>query len=246
MNRLKDQVVIVTGAATGIGHAIAAACIAEGANVLLVDLHPGIIEIGKALGGVGLQLDVTESAAAETAIDLACSQWGRLTGLVNNAARVDEADILETSEALWQTTIALNLHAPFVWNQAAIRTMLPYGSGSIVNVSSIEGSMVRPRHFSYVISKSGLDSMTRSIAADFGRRGIRCNTLSPGSIRTEMFKTYVGAHPGLEQHLLNLNYAGRLGTPEEVALAAVFLLSNETPFLNGHNMIIDGARTVVT
>lgn len=142
--------------------------------------------------------------------------------------------------------MALNLQAPFVWNRMAIGSMLGTGGGSIVNVSSIEGSQVRPRHFPYVISKSGLDSMTRAIAADYGRRGIRCNTLSPGSIRTEMFDSYVAAYPGLEQHLTGLNYAGRLGTAEEVAMAAVYLLSDETPFLNGHNMIIDGARTVVT
>jgi NAD(P)-dependent dehydrogenase (short-subunit alcohol dehydrogenase family) len=88
--------------------------------------------------------------------------------------------------------------------------------------------------------------MTRAIAVDFGRRGIRCNTISPGSIRTPMFDTYVSAYPGLEQHLLNLNYSGRLGTAEEIGLATVYLLSDETRFLNGHDLVIDGARTVAT
>lgn len=246
MGRLDGKSVIVTGAARGIGRGIAGACRDEGAAVLMVDTDPAVEAAADAIGGVALVGDVAERATAAAAVDLALSRWRRISGLVNNAARVDEADILETSEALWDDTMMLNLRAPYLCSRTVLPAMLAAGGGSIVNISSIEASQVRPRHFPYVVSKSGLNSMTRAIATDFGRRGIRCNTISPGSVKTEMFATYTAQYPGLEEHLLELNYAGRLGTSEEIGQAAVYLLSDETPFLNGHDLVIDGARTVAT
>lgn len=246
MKRLDGKTIIVTGAARGIGRGIAEACAAEDARLLLVDQHEEVEDVARAIDASWQVLDVAEPDSAERAVGRALEIWGRLDGLVNNAARVDEADILETTPELWDATMNLNLRAPYLWCQAAIRPMLAQGAGSIVNISSIEASQVRPRHFPYVISKSGLNSMTRAIATDFGRRGIRCNTISPGSVKTEMFVTYTAQYPGLEQHLVGLNYAGRLGTPEEIGQAAVYLLSDETCFLNGHDLVIDGARTVAT
>lgn len=246
MDRLKGKSVIVTGAARGIGKGVAQACIREGANVLLVDIDPEVSAVAAELGGAGLVSDVASDQSADQAVAFVQERWGRIDGLVNNAARVDEADIMETTAELWDQTMTLNLRAPYLWCRAAIKPMLAAGGGSIVNISSIEASRVRPRHFPYVISKSGLNSMTRAIATDFGRQGIRCNTISPGSVKTEMFVTYTSQYPGLEEHLLGLNYAGRLGNPEEIGQATVYLLSDETPFLNGHDMVIDGARTVAT
>ncbi len=246
MDRLKDKVIIVTGAAQGIGLGIAKACSAEGAGVVLVDSNPKVKAAAEAINGIPLVLDITDPGSEELAIKSAHRHFGRLTGLVNNAGRVDEADILETSDELWQQTMALNLDAPFRWSKAAIETMLETGGGSIVNISSIEATRVRPRHFPYVISKAGLSCFTRAVAVDFGRRGIRCNTISPGSVDTEMYKTYTAQYPGLKEHLVGLNFAGRLGTTDEIGAAAVYLLSDETLFLNGHELIIDGARTVAT
>lgn len=246
MGRLDGKSVIVTGAARGIGRGIAGACCDEGAAVLMVDTDPAVEAAADAIGCVTLVGDVAERATATAAVDLALSRWRRISGLVNNAARVDEADILETSEALWDDTMMLNLRAPYLWSRMVLPAMLAAGGGSIINISSIEASQVRPRHFPYVVSKSGLNSMTRAIATDFGRRGIRCNTISPGSVKIEMFANYRAQYPGLEENLLSLNYSGRLGTPEEIGQAAVYLLSDETPFLNGHDLVIDGARTVAT
>jgi NAD(P)-dependent dehydrogenase (short-subunit alcohol dehydrogenase family) len=246
MQRLDGKAIIVTGAARGIGRGIAAACLAEQAKVLLVDIDPAVSGVAELLGAEALVVDITEADAASQAMALVRDRFGRLDGLVNNAGRVDEADILETSDSLWDDTLALNLAAPFQWSRAAIPVMLEGGGGSIVNISSIEAMHVRPRHFPYVVSKSGLNCMTRAIAVDFGRQGIRCNTISPGSVRTEMFETYVAQYPGLEDKLLSLNYAGRLGTPDEIGQAAVYLLSDETRFLSGHDLVVDGARTVAT
>lgn len=246
MDRLQDKVIIVTGAAQGIGLGIAKACSSEGAGVVLVDINPKVKEAAEAINGVALVLDITEPGSAELAIKSAHRHFGRLTGLVNNAGRVDEADILETSDELWAQTMALNLEAPFQWSRAAIATMLETGGGSIVNISSIEATRVRPRHFPYVVSKAALSCFTRAVAVDYGRRGIRCNTISPGSVDTEMYETYTAQYPGLKEHLVGLNFAGRLGTTAEIGAAAVYLLSDETLFLNGHELIIDGARTVAT
>lgn len=246
MSRLAHKVIIVTGAAQGIGLGIAAACRHQGANVLMVDIDSAVRQAADQLGARHLVTDVTAPGSAGEACDLARSEFGGVTGLVNNAGRVDEADILETSDELWRQTMALNLDAPFAWSQAAIPLMLEVGGGSIVNISTIEATHVRPRHFPYVVSKSGLNCLSRAIAVDFGRRGIRCNTLSPGSIDTPMYDRYTALYPGLREHLIGLNFAGRLGTVEEIGAAAVYLLSDETRFLNGHELVIDGARTVAT
>lgn len=246
MERLANKVVIVTGAAQGIGRGIAQACRDAGAELLLVDINPAVEAAAADLGAAAVVLDVAAAGSAERALNMAKQQFGRIDGLVNNAGRVDEADILETSDALWQQTMAVNLEAPFRWCRALIPAMLEAGAGAIVNVSTIEATRVRPRHFPYVISKSGLNSLTRAVAVDFGRRGIRCNTLSPGSVDTEMYERYTAQYPGLREHLVGLNFAGRLGTVEEIGAAAVYLLSDDTPFLNGQELIIDGARTAAT
>ncbi|MEA3300937.1 MAG: SDR family oxidoreductase [Pseudomonadota bacterium] len=246
MSRLSDKAIIVTGAAAGIGLGIAAACRHQGAAVVMVDKDPAVEDAARDIGAIPLVADVTAPDSAQRAMDAALRHFGRLDGLVNNAGRVDEADILETSADLWRETMALNLDAPYLWSQAAIPLMLKAGGGAIVNISTIEATHVRPRHFPYVVSKSGLNCLTRAIAVDFGRRGIRCNTLSPGSIDTPMYDRYTALYPGLREHLIGLNYAGRLGTVEEIGAAAVYLLSDETPFLNGHELVIDGARTVAT
>lgn len=246
MNSLDGKVIVITGAGQGIGEGIAAACAEQGAQLALVDIRPTVEEVALKLGAQAIIADITAADAPESIVKQVCSRFGRIDGLVNNAGRVDEADLLETDEALWAATMALNIDAPFRLCRAVVPSMLDRGSGAILNISSIEATHVRPRHFPYVISKAALNSLTRAIAVDFGRRGIRCNTLSPGSIRTPMFDEYVAAYPGLEQHLLGLNYAGRLGMPSEIGNAAAFLLSDAVPFLNGQELIVDGARTAAT
>jgi NAD(P)-dependent dehydrogenase (short-subunit alcohol dehydrogenase family) len=135
------------------------------------------------------------------------------------------------------------MEVPFTWCKAALPVLLEKGDGSIVNISSTEGIVARPNHFSYVTSKAGLGGLTRSIAIDFGRRGIRCNSVSPGSIDSERFREYVEGRPELEAELISYNYRGRIGRPREVAACCVYLLSDDSGFVTGADYIIDGGRT---
>ncbi len=154
-----------------------------------------------------------------------------------------EGDLLGTDMDNWQRTMQLNVEVPFLWCKAAVPAMLAGNGGSIVNVSSTEGIVARPNHFSYVISKAALAGLSRSIAIDFGRRDVRCNSVSPGSIESERFREYVKDFPGLEEELISYNYRGRLGRPEEVAACCVYLLSDDSGFVNGADYVIDGGRT---
>jgi 2-keto-3-deoxy-L-fuconate dehydrogenase len=243
MDRLTDKIFIVTGVARGIGKAIAEACAAEGAHLVLVDTNPAVREVVAGNGATALVGDITDPALAERAVHQAIERFGRLDGLVNNVALVEEGDILDTTPEVWSRTFAINVEAPFRWIQAAIPAMLEGGGGSVVNISSTEGIVARPDHCAYVTSKSALTGLTRSVAIDFGRRGIRCNSISPGSIESERFREYVANNPGLEEELISYNYRGRIGRPQEVAACCVYLLSDDAGFVNGADHIIDGGRT---
>jgi NAD(P)-dependent dehydrogenase (short-subunit alcohol dehydrogenase family) len=243
VGKLDGKSVIVTGAARGIGTAIARACAEEGARVVTVDVDPTVEEVGASVGAVGVVGDLTEDGLAERVVAEAVERHGRLDGLVNNAALVLEGDLLGTDLDNWRRTMALNVEAPFAWSKAAVPAMLEGGGGSIVNVSSTEGIVARPNHFSYVTSKAALGGLTRSIAIDFGRREVRCNSVSPGSIETERFREYVAEFPGMEEELISYNYRGRIGRPNEVAACVVYLLSDDSGFVNGADYVIDGGRT---
>ena len=243
MGKLAGKSLIVTGAARGIGAAIAQACIEEGAQVVVIDLDPHIEAVAEAIGASAVVGDLTVERLAEQVVADTVERTGSLDGLVNNAALVLEGDLLTTDMENWRRTMQLNVEVPFTWSKAAVAAMLAGGGGSIVNVSSTEGIVARPDHFSYVTSKAALGGLTRSIAIDFGRREIRCNSVSPGSIDSERFREYVKDRPGLEEELISYNYRGRIGRPHEVAACCVYLLSDDSGFVNGADYIIDGGRT---
>jgi NAD(P)-dependent dehydrogenase (short-subunit alcohol dehydrogenase family) len=243
VGKLDGKSVIVTGAARGIGTAIAAACVQEGAQVVAIDVDPSVEQVAGSVGAFPVVGDLTADGLAERVVAETVERNGKLDGLVNNAALVLEGDVLGTDMDNWRRTMALNVEAPFAWCKAAVPAMLEGGGGSIVNVSSTEGIVARPNHFSYVTSKAALGGLTRSIAIDFGRREVRCNSVSPGSIETERFREYVADFPGLEEELISYNYRGRIGRPHEVAACVVYLLSDDSGFVNGADYVIDGGRT---
>lgn len=253
--RLHNEVVVVTGGARGIGSAIARAAAEAGAHVLIGDLDgPGAGAAAEELRRDGLsvrgiELDVADGQSVEAAMHAALEWHGRVTGLVNNAGRLIEADVVSLTEEQWDAVMNVNLKGAWLMSRAFIPAMLEAGGGAIVNISSLEGLFARPGHVAYAVSKAGLLNLTRATAVDFGRRGIRCNAICPGSIETDLLRQHLEASGDADAAVTDLvgrNHAGRLGRPEEIGATALFLLSNEAAFMNGEHLVVDGARGATT
>lgn len=252
MKRLEKQTAIVTGSSSGIGRAIALRFASEGAHILLADVTPetrgggeSTLDLISNSGGsaVFLQTDVSQWDAIEAAVERVIQTHGRLDVIVNNAAIGDGGRLTETSEDVWDKTMAVNLKGVFFGCKAAAQQMLtqePRGEvrGRIINISSQHGMISSPNHLAYGVSKAGVVYMTRQIAADYAKDGIVCNAIAPGKILTDM-----GGHIPTEQQLA---YATgrtpwpRLGQPEDVASAALFLASPEATYITGENLMVDG------
>lgn len=244
IRRLENKRLIVTGAAQGIGEATAHRCAQEGAQLVLIDVEPAVESVAAELGALSITADLRDANSAEGAVELARERLRGLEGLVNAAGVHRDGDVTGTSDEMWSLVMDVNLIAPFRLARAAIPLMLEGRGGAIVNVASIGATNTRPRSAAYSASKAGLLGLTRAIAIDYGRRGVRCNAISPGSIETGFLKSYVERNPQEGEKLMNLNYAGRFGTPAEIAALTAYLLSDESGFVNGANVVVDGGRTV--
>ena len=244
VRRLEGRRIIVTGSAQGIGAATARRCSQEGARLVLVDVEDAVEGVAEEVNGIAVTADLREAGRAEATVARARAELGGLDGLVNAAGVHRDGDVTDTSDETWSLVLDVNLVAPFIWARAAIPLMLDGGGGTIVNIASIGATHTRPRSAAYAASKAGLLGLTRAIAIDFGRRGVRANAISPGSIETGFLRSYVERNPEEGAKLIDLNYVGRLGQPEEIAGLAAYLLSNESGFVNGENIVVDGGRTV--
>jgi NAD(P)-dependent dehydrogenase (short-subunit alcohol dehydrogenase family) len=242
---LQGKVVIVTGAAVGIGEAVARLAVSHGGRVVLVDLDARALDVARELGTKATAVigDITDQAVIATATEQAMDRFGSIHGLVNNAGVVINGTALTISRDDWDRSLAVNLVAPLLWIRAILPCMLPRRSGSIVNVTSVIGTLARPNGVAYICAKAGMIGLTRSIALDFGPLGIRCNAVCPGSIETPMLKSFNDANPGARTAQLAKSYVGRLGKPDDVAEACIHLLSDRAPFTNGAELVIDGGMT---
>jgi len=234
-DRLKDRVILVTGADSGIGAACAARFTAEGATVAGIDLdEPKKVDRGWIA-------DVRDSAAVEAAVSDAAGYYGRIDGLVNAAGVSGYGGVNDLEEEEWDRVVDINLKGTYLVSKHVSRVMLEQGSGSIVNLASIEGIVGFPSQAAYNASKGGVVLLTKNMAADFGRRGIRVNCLCPGLIETPM--TVVLEDPAfgkLKERFVQHHLLGRAGQPEEVAAAALFLLSDDASFITAHALAVDG------
>jgi NAD(P)-dependent dehydrogenase (short-subunit alcohol dehydrogenase family) len=242
---------IVTGAARGIGAAIAAAYVREGARVALLDLDAGAIGAAIAAAGLpagsarGFACDVSDAAQVEAALAGAVAAFGIPDILVNNAAAVTPLQrIGDTPRAEWDRSLAVNLTGAFLMSQAVLRHMRPRKAGLIINVASQLGHVTAENRGAYCVTKSGLLALTRSIALDHAAEGIRCVALSPGAVLTERLTGTYGTAEAAEAALVARHPLGRLGRPEELAKAAVFLASEGAAFMTGTDLVIDGGYTI--
>lgn len=258
MNRLAGKVAIVTGAGRGIGAAIARAFAAEGAAVVLAELDGataqatarGIAEAscnGEAKL-LAVPTDVTQAASVQAAVAEAERTLGPVDVLVNNAGINVFADPLTMTDDDWRRCFAVDLDG--VWNgcRAVLPGMVERRAGSIVNIASTHAFQIIPGCFPYPVAKHGVIGLTRALGIEYAPKNVRVNAIAPGYIETQLTHDWWNAQPDPEaarRATLELPPMKRIGRPEEVAMTAVFLASDEAPFINASCITIDGGRTAL-
>jgi NAD(P)-dependent dehydrogenase (short-subunit alcohol dehydrogenase family) len=250
MGRLEGRIVVVTGAATGIGRACSLGLGAEGALLVLgdIDVEGGertAADIGS--NAVFLRSDVRSSADVDGLVQAAVDRHGRLDGIVNNAAVAIPGAAGDVSEDDWQAVIDVNLSGVWRGMRAAIPAMLRTGGGSIVNMSSVQSLVGFVGWAGYAASKGGINALTQQAAVEYAERGIRVNAVIPGTILTEMNEKIMqdsGDPQGQMDAWVAMHPMRRVGLPPEVANAVVFLISDESSFVTGTLLRVDGGMVV--
>lgn len=256
MFRLDKKIAFVTGAGSGIGEQIAQLFAKQGAHVILADIRPDEVErVAAEIQNAGgsarpQQLDVAEETQVKAAIERVATTEGRLDILVNNAGISHVGNILETSLEDWERVMRVNAGGIFLCAREGVRQMLtqtPVG-GVIINMSSVAALIGIDRRLSYSASKGAVLALTRSIAIDFVTQGIRCNAICPGTVQTPFVEGYLarnfaGHEDEVRQQLHARQPIGRMGRPDEIAHAALYLASDEASFVTGSALVIDGGWT---
>lgn len=250
--RLKDKIAVVTGASSGMGHAIAELFAKEGATVIAVARRKERLEeLAKSADGLAGKIvpftaDVSDAGGIDGIFDLALEKFGRVDILVNNAGIVDNAmPINELTDELWERIIAVNLTAPMKLTRRAVQEMLKQGSGNIINVSSVGGLHGCRGGTSYVTSKHGLLGMTKSVGYMYAQSGIRCNAICPGGVDTEIGEVGLSnpSQFGIQKLMSGIGSNPRNGSADEIATIALFLASDDSSFINGTTIVADAGWT---
>lgn len=243
MKPLENKIALVTGAARGIGQAIALKLAAEGADLALCDLQQDWLEEtaaqARALGRrvAMFACDVSQADAVQAAVDGAVRDLGRVDILVNNAGITKDGLMMRMSEADWDAVIAINLKGSFLFTKAVSRYMMKQRSGSIVNVASIIGLIGNAGQCNYAASKAGVIALTKSVAKELASRNVRANAVAPGFIKTKMTDKLPEE---VQKKMLEAIPLGRFGEPEDVANLVLFLAGGQSAYITGQVVTVCG------
>ena len=251
--RLADKVTIITGAGGGMGRVAAQMFAKEGARVVVAEYGEAAgqetVDLIRTDGGEAtfVKVDVSKEADAKAMVDHAVATYGRLDCLYNNAGVMPEADhsVIDTEVDVWDQVMAVNVRGVFLGCKYAIPAMEAAGGGSIVNIASFVALLgCSVPQDAYTASKGAVLSLTRSLAVQFGPKGIRSNAICPGPVETPMLMDWLLKDEGAKQLRLARNPTGRFGKPEEIVNMAVYLASDESRWTNGASLVVDGGITV--
>ncbi len=247
--RLDDQVIVITGAAQGIGAACAQRFAQDGASVALWDVNntatsalaQQITQCGQR--AASFHCDVTRKADVDTALAATVAAFGRVDALINNAGIFKAANFLDITEADWDAVLNVNLKGAFLVAQAVAREMV-HGAkgGAIVNMSSVNSVMAIPTIASYNVSKGGINQLTRVMAISLAEHGIRVNAVAPGTIATELARNAVLGSAEARARIMSRTPLQRLGEPSEIADVCAFLVSSASSYMTGEIVYVDGGR----
>lgn len=253
-NRLSGKRILITGAAQGIGLAIAEAFAAEGASIFLIDRDAALLEQSAGrLKGDGAHVghraaDITDVEAVRAAVAKAAGEIGSINALVNNAGVNVFAEPLQTTDEDWERCFDINLKGAWNCCRSVLPDMIARGGGVILNIASTHAFTIIPHTFPYPLAKHALLGMTKSLGIEYVARNVRVNALAPGYVETQKVIDYWKSFPDPEKakaETMKLHPGGRIATPREIALAAVFMISDECPFMNATCLTVDGGLSVL-
>ncbi len=247
--RLSGKRIFLTGAAQGIGLAIAEACLAEGAKLFLIDRDGELLDRAAAglsapRGHVGhATADITDAAAISAVVDRAAEAIGPINALINNAGMNVFSTPLEATEEEWNRNFDVNVKGAWNCGKAVLPGMIKNGGGAILNIASTHSFTIIPHTFPYPVAKHALLGLTKSLALEYAAHRIRVNALAPGYVETQKALDYWNsfADPAAARaRTMALHPGGRIASPREIALATVFMISDECPFMNAACLVVDG------